>query len=99
MKKSDMNVYKERMLAVRSRLRGDVSELANAALHKARSESNGDAPIHMADVGSDAYEQEFTLSLMENDEETLEMIEAAIERIEDGIYGQCVGEGVRSSGR
>ncbi len=33
-------------------------------------------PIHMADIGSDNFEQEFTLSLMENDEETLELIEA-----------------------
>ena len=47
-------------------------------------------PIHMADVGSDNFEQEFTLGLMENDEETLQAIEAALERIEDGVYGSCV---------
>ena len=46
-------------------------------------------PIHMADIGSDNYEQEFTLSLMQNEEGTLEAIEAAIERIEDGVYGIC----------
>ena len=46
-------------------------------------------PIHMADIGSDNFEQEFTLSLMENDDETLEMIEEALERIEDGSYGIC----------
>jgi len=34
-------------------------------------------PIHMADLGSDNYEQEFTLSLMENDEGTLDLIELA----------------------
>ena len=38
----------------------------------------------MADIGSDNYEQEFTLSLMQTDEMTLESIEAAIERIEAG---------------
>jgi DnaK suppressor protein len=43
----------------------------------------------MADVGSDNFEQEFTLSLMENEEETLDLIEAAIERIEEGVYGSC----------
>ena len=47
-------------------------------------------PIHMADVGSDNFEQEFTLSLMESGEETLEQIEDALERIEDGVYGVCV---------
>jgi len=93
MKKVEMKVYKERLLVVRARLRGDVSALANAALNKTRSEASGDLsamPIHMADIGSDAYEQEFTLGLMENDEDTLGRIEAALERIEDGVYGSCV---------
>jgi DnaK suppressor protein len=93
MKKVEMKVYKERLLIVRARLRGDVNALANAALNKTRSEASGDLsamPIHMADIGSDAYEQEFTLGLMENDEDTLGRIEAALERIEDGVYGSCV---------
>ena len=46
-------------------------------------------PIHMADIGSDNFEQEFTLSLMENDEGTLGAIEHALERIEEGTYGDC----------
>ena len=93
MKKAEMKVYKERLLLYRARLRGDVSAMANVALKQTRSEASGDLssmPIHMADVGSDNFEQEFTLSLMENDEETLEEIEAALERIEDGVYGSCV---------
>jgi DnaK suppressor protein len=50
-------------------------------------------PIHMADVGSDNYEQEFTLGLMENEEQVLEQIEAALERIEEGTYGICIDTG------
>ncbi|MGB6042728.1 MAG: TraR/DksA family transcriptional regulator, partial [Pirellulales bacterium] len=46
-------------------------------------------PIHMADIGSDNYEQEFTLSMMESEEATLEAIETALERIEDRTYGTC----------
>jgi RNA polymerase-binding transcription factor DksA len=93
MKKTEMKVYKDRLVHLRARLRGDLSAMAEAALRKTRSESSGDLssmPIHMADIGSDNFEQEFTLSLMENDEETLEMIEGALERIEDGEYGSCV---------
>jgi DnaK suppressor protein len=92
MKKAEMKVYKERLLALRARLRGDVNAMADAALRKTRSEANGDLssmPIHMADIGSDNYEQEFTLTLMQSDEVTLESIEAAIERIEDGAFGAC----------
>ena len=88
MKKAEMKVYKERLLDLRARLRGDVSAMAEAALRKTRSESSGDLssmPIHMADIGSDNYEQEFTLNLMQTDEDILEGIEAAIERIKDAV--------------
>ena len=93
MKKSEMKVYKSRLVAMRARLRGDVSAMAEAALSKTRSESSGDLssmPMHMADVGTDNFEQEFTLSLLQSEEEALEQIEGALERIEDGTYGSCV---------
>jgi DnaK suppressor protein len=92
MKKAEIKVYKERLLALRSRLRGDVSQMADAALRKNRMDGGGEIssmPIHMADLGSDNFEQEFTLSLMENEEETLDLIELALERIEEGSFGQC----------
>ena len=93
MKKSEMRPFKERLVALRARLRGDVTAMAKAALNKTRTESSGDLssmPIHMADLGSDNFEQEFTLSLMESEEVTLEQIEAALERIEEGVYGLCL---------
>jgi DnaK suppressor protein len=92
MKKAESKVYKQLLLALRARLRGDVTAMADAALKKTRSEANGDLssmPIHMADIGSDNYEQEFTLSLMQTEEGTLDAIEAALEKIEDGVFGQC----------
>jgi DnaK suppressor protein len=96
--KAEMKAYKERLLVLRARLRGDMSQMAEAALKKSRSEGNGDLssmPIHMADLGSDNFEQEFTLSLMENEEGNLGRIEAALERIEDGTYGTCEECGVK----
>jgi DnaK suppressor protein len=92
MKKAELKVFKVQLLALRARLRGDVDAMANAALKKTRSETNGDLssmPIHMADLGSDNFEQEFTLSLMQTEGGTLESIETALERIEDGLYGLC----------
>ena len=89
MKKSEMKVYKERLLDLRARLRGDVSSMADAALGSEGSEASS-MPIHMAERGSDNFEQEFTLSLMATEEDTLGMIEAALERIENGTYGKCV---------
>lgn len=81
-----MPLYKERLLLLRARLKGDVEAMANVALH----EANGNAmPIHMAELGSENYEQEFTLSLMESEEDTLTAIGEALTRIEEGVYGTC----------
>lgn len=98
MKKAEMKVYKEQLLHLRARLRGDVTAMANAALNKTRLEASGDLssmPIHMADVGTDNFEQEFTLNLLQYDESALDQIEGALERIEDGIYGVCAECGAR----
>ena len=98
MKKTELKEYKVRLVELRSRLRGDVNQMADSALKKTRSETNGDLssmPIHMADIGSDNFEQEFTLSLMENEEDTLDAIENALERIEAGTFGDCEECGVK----
>ncbi|MGD9126602.1 MAG: TraR/DksA family transcriptional regulator [Planctomycetia bacterium] len=98
MKDTDVKAFREKLIMLRARLRGDVSTMANAALKKSRSEASGDLssmPIHMADIGSDNFEQEFTLSLMQSEEQTLDQIEVALERIEDGTYGKCEECGAR----
>jgi len=98
MKKLESKVYKDRLLALRARLRGDVNQMAEFALKKSKLDEGSEQstmPIHMADLGSDNYEQEFTLSLMENEEGTLGAIELALERIEDGTYGICEECGVK----
>jgi len=92
MKAAELKIFRTALENLRARLRGDVSTMADAALRKTRSESSGDLssmPIHMADIGSDAYEQEFTLSLMANEEETLELVEQALNRIRGRTYGLC----------
>lgn len=92
MKKADLKNYRDRLILLRARLRGDVSTMAAVALRKSGMEGSdsGGMPIHMAELGSDNYEQEFTLSLMQTEEDTLILIEEALERIEEGVYGQCV---------
>jgi len=87
-----MKPFKAALETMRARLRGDVSTMADAALRKTRAEASGDLssmPIHMADIGSDAYEQEFTLSLMASEEGTLELVEQALDRIRAKTYGTC----------
>lgn len=92
MKKADMLAYKDKLHIVRARLRGDVTTLAEVALRKSGMEGSDRSgmPIHMAELGSDNFEQEFTLGLMEAEEDTLTLIDTALDRIEQGVYGRCV---------
>ncbi|MGI9456375.1 MAG: TraR/DksA family transcriptional regulator [Aeoliella sp.] len=92
MKTADMQVYKDRLLMIRARLSGDVSAMANVALRKSGMEGNesSNMPIHMAELGSDNFEQEFTLSLLETEEDTIARIDEALERISEAEYGKCV---------
>ena len=48
-------------------------------------------PTHLADLGTDNYEQEFTLGLLESEGILLKEIDEALERIERGTYGTCLG--------
>ena len=92
MKASELKIFRTTLEALRARLRGDVSTMADAALRHAGTEASGDLsrmPIHMADIGTDAYEQEFTLSLMANEEETLDLVERALARIKARKFGTC----------
>ena len=88
MKKADIKVYKQRLLEMRRRLRGDVTAMADVALGSESSEPTS-MPIHMAELGSDNFEQEFTLSLLATEEGTLGMIEDALVRIENGSFATC----------
>jgi RNA polymerase-binding transcription factor DksA len=47
----------------------------------------------MADMGTDNYEQEFTLGLVEKDRVVLREINQALAKIQDGTYGICEGTG------
>ncbi len=86
MKKTETKVYKQQLLELRARLRGDVTTMADAALKDA---SDARLSIHMADAGTDNFEQEFTLGLLANDGDTLEKIEHALQRIEERRFGVC----------
>jgi RNA polymerase-binding transcription factor DksA len=92
MTKADLDSYRELLVSLRSRLNGDVTHLADEALRATGGEASGslsNAPLHMADLGTDNFEQEFTLSLLQNQEQALDEIREALHRIERGNFGEC----------
>jgi DnaK suppressor protein len=81
-------LHRDRLLDLRARLTGDMNRMADAALNK-DIDNTVRMPTDMADVGTDAFEQELTLNLLGNEKDVLEQIDAALERIEEGTYGRC----------
>lgn len=89
---AELQRFKDLLWEKRKQLAGDVDSLANEALGQNRTTAAGDLsmmPIHMADIGTDNYEQEFSIGLMEGDRETIKEIDAALLRIKNGTYGVC----------
>jgi RNA polymerase-binding transcription factor DksA len=87
-----LDQYRQVLLALGRRIRGDVLDLSNEALRKSGGEASGNlsnAPMHLADLGTDTYEQEMSVSLLENSERALEEIAAALDRIDQGTFGRC----------
>lgn len=90
---AELAEFREMLTEKRRELIGDVNHLQNEAMRQGSSgESSGSSsmPIHMADIGTDTWEQELTLGLIENERGMLREIEDALHRIEEKTYGICM---------
>jgi len=93
---ADMERFQQLLLQKRREILSNVSDIEGEALRKSRLDASGDLssmPIHMADLGTDNFEQEFSLELMDSERRLLVQIEDALGRIETGTYGICEGTG------
>ena len=88
----ELKKFREMLLVKRREILGDVSSMEKEALRKERSDLSN-VPFHMADAGSDSFEQENTLGLMDEEIKLLVEIDAALDRIEKRTFGICAGSG------
>ena len=89
---ADLEKFRDLLLAKRNEILGNVATIENETLRKERSELST-MPLHMADAGSDNFEQDFALDLMDSERKLLLEINEALDRIEEGTYGVCQGKG------
>jgi RNA polymerase-binding protein DksA len=89
----ELEHYRELLLLKRRELVGDMSAMEREALRTAGGSNLSNLPLHMADMGTDNYEQEFTLGLVEKDRQLLREINNALAKIQNGLYGLCEGTG------
>ncbi|MHB1035138.1 MAG: TraR/DksA family transcriptional regulator [Pirellulales bacterium] len=88
MTQPDFTLYRERLLVLRARLQGDMTQMEDNALNKDHAKTTS-MPNHMAELGSGNFDQELTLSVLGREKDALSQIDAALKRIEDGSYGRC----------
>ena len=88
----ELEEFRDLLLAKRRELMGDMSSMEREALRTSGSNLSN-LPIHMADMGTDNYEQEFTLGIVEKDRVLIREINQALAKIQNGSYGICEGTG------
>lgn len=74
---------------LQARLRGDVEQLQDEAFSTSESGSDQRSSNHMAEMGSDAWDLDFSLQLVESDQGVLEEISHALKKVDEGKYGLC----------
>lgn len=90
LKKAELIQFRQLLAALHKRLRGDVEQLTDEALDTGASSSDSKSFTHLAELGSQTWEQDFALRVVESDQEVLEEITAALKRIDAGTYGLCM---------
>ena len=80
--------FKAMLWAKRNEILGNVTTMEFEALRRDRSDLSN-MPTHLADIGTDNYEIENILGLMDSERKILMEIDIALSRIENGTYGIC----------
>ena len=89
---AEIKKFKAMLLEKLTEILGNVTSMETEALRRDRSDLSN-MPIHMADLGTDSYEIDNIIGLMDSERRILSDINDALSRIEDGTYGICQGRG------
>ncbi len=85
---AELKKYRELLLEERRKIVSSVNQMEDEALKATDQDFSVD---HMADYGTDNYDQELTLGLLEGEAKKLRFIDLALARIREGNYGVCEG--------
>lgn len=90
--KADRKYFRELLMYARASFGEQIQVHVDEAL-SSRKDSAGERAgmaTHMADLGSDNFRHDFELGLLTDEVDVLEMIDEALQRIEDSEYGVCL---------
>lgn len=85
-----LKAQREKLLQLRDEVLDSMNGVARDTLRSRAEGSEASAfGMHQADAGSDAYDRDFALSLISQEQDALYEIDEALKRIELGTYGVC----------
>jgi RNA polymerase-binding transcription factor DksA len=81
---------RQRLLNLKDTLLDSMNGVAKDSLRSRAEGSEASAfGMHQADAGSDAYDRDFALSLLSQEQDSLYEIDEALKRVSAGTYGIC----------
>lgn len=92
MTKKELKIFKDLILKRKEEILEGIKHISDDTLKKSQKDASGDISgytYHMADVATDTYDREFSLSIASSERKVLYDIEDALKKIEDGTYGFC----------
>ena len=85
---AEIKEFKASLLEKLNEILNNVTSMEEDTLRRVRTDLSN-LPFHMADAGSDNFEMENTLGLMDSERKLLMEIDDALSRIDNGTYGIC----------
>jgi len=89
------NRYREMLLSLRDRARGEVNHVVQAIQEEVNVNANTSAaPVHLADIAGEAVDAD--VQVLQNERNILDYINAALARLDEGTFGNCTdcGRGI-----
>lgn len=92
MKKNDLDHFRKLLEAFRRKIVGNLAHLEKDALNTSQRDASGDLSgysFHIADMATDNFDREFNLGLASSEQEILNYIDEALQKIDEGHFGIC----------
>lgn len=92
MTSAQLDSFRQQLFNLGLRINMDLSDLENESFRKIGGAASGklsNTPLHPADLATDTFDQEASLTLLENEGRLAEQIRAALSRIDQGTFGKC----------
>jgi RNA polymerase-binding protein DksA len=92
MNEKDLKRFERILRGQRDEVRAEVSSIQDTNLHRSLRDDSGEISgysTHMADMASDEEALAMNLRILATEENILEQLDQAIDKIERGTYGTC----------